>query len=662
MEPKRLLGIRTPLGEGAFVPVRLAVSEQLGQPYVIDAEVLGRDPHLMPKDMLTRQVSFTITLRDEEAPRQRLFAGVVVGFQRTSPGADGRMGYRLRVVPKFWVLGLRRNCRIFQDKTVKQIVTEVLSDHGLEEPAWSMVDPVKPIPYCTQFNETDLAFVSRLLEEHGLTCFFTHDSAGEHLGIARGAAAFAQSEVVETFAVHGAQSLYGFGSWSRHDRARTAATTLEDMDEERLRPKDKLRQRSATRRFDDEGSNWTATEVFHWPGGMSTRPGNETAEIEMGAEEAAAETFSATTRDPRHLPGTRLSIAVRNEDRSEQKRQYLVTAVRHEATDMSGLGSGTGAAESYGAAVDLALANRVWMPTPRHPRPVMPGLQSARVTGPQGEQIHCDKWGRVKVKFRWDRAGADDDTSSCWLRVAQSAAGSWGGTWFLPRVGDEVLVAFLEGDPDRPIVVGSVYGDGAPPPFDPGANKQRSGISTRSYKSTAAADANVLRIDDKKGAEEVLLHAQKDLNVEVENDETRDIGHDQTETVKNQRSVTIDQSDDILTLKQGNRTITIKLGNQDTTVEMGNVSLTVSMGNESHKIKLGNYELKCDLGSITLEAMQSITLKVGQSSLVVDQTGVTTKGMMITQEAQLLHKTKTLLLQEKADALMQLEGGIVLIN
>ena len=653
MEQKRLLGIRTPLGEGAFVPVRLSVTEQIDQPYVIEADVLGRDPQLMPKDLLTRQVSFTITFGDAQAPRERLFSGIVNGFERTGPGASGRMGYRLRVAPKLWVLSLRSNCRIFQAKSVKQIVTEVLADHGLEEPTWNMVDPVKPIPYCTQFNESDLAFVSRLLEEHGLSYFFTHDSGGEHMGVARGAAAFPQSEVGDSVAHHGHHGMLGFGGWRRMDHARSTATTLEDMDAERLRPRDKLQQRSVTRRFDDEGSLWPSSEVFHWPGGMSTRPGVETAKIAMGAEEAAAERFSATTHDPRHLPGTRLSVAVRLEDGTEQKRQFLITAMRHEATDNSDLGSG-GAVEQYAATLDLVLANRVWMPLPRHQRPVIPGMQSARITGPKAEQIHCDKYGRVKVKFRWDRAEEDDDSSSCWLRVAQSAAGAWGGTWFLPRVGDEVLVAFLEGDPDRPLVVGSLYGDGAPPPFDPGANKQQSGISTRSYKSSAAADANVLRFDDKKGAEEVLLHAQKDLKVEIENDETRDIA--------NKRTVTIDKSDDILTLKQGNRTITIKMGNQETTVEMGNASLTVSMGNESHKIKLGNYELKCDLGMITLEAMQSITLKVGQSSLVLDQTGVTTKGMMIQQEAQLLHSTKTLMLQEKASALVQLEGGIVLIN
>ena len=195
-----------------------------------------------------------------------------------------------------------------------------------------------------------------------------------------------------------------------------------------------------------------------------------------------------------------------------------------------------------------------------HVRPVMAGLYSAKVTGPSGEKIHVDEFGRIKVKFRWDRLGKDDDTSSCWVRVMQSAAGSWGGTWFLPRVGDEVLVAFLDGDPDRPVVTGSVYGKDAKPPFQPGSNRAQSGIRTRSYKSDSADDANILRFEDKKGSEEVFLHSQKDLKVETENDETRDTGHNHTETIQNARVTTIKDSNDTLTLDKGNISIKCSLG------------------------------------------------------------------------------------------------------
>ena len=284
----------------------------------------------------------------------------------------------------------------------------------------------------------------------------------------------------------------------------------------------------------------------------------------------------------------------------------------------SGLVAGAGGTESYAGSLELVAANRTFMSEARHARPQLAGLYSAKVTGPSGEKIHVDEFGRVKVKFRWDRLGKDDDTSSCWIRVMQSAAGAWGGTWFLPRVGDEVLVAFLDGDPDRPVVVGSVYGKDAKPPFQPGSNRSQSGIRTRSYKSDSAEDANILRFEDKKGDEEVMLHAQKNLCVEIEHDETR--------MVQNARTTTIKDSNDVLTLNSGNITTT------------------------------------CDLGSIMIEAKQSITLKVGQNTIVVDQAGITLTGLTISEEAKLLHKTKSPMIQENGDAMVQVQGGIVMLN
>ena len=273
----------------------------------------------------------------------------------------------------------------------------------------------------------------------------------------------------------------------------------------------------------------------------------------------------------------------------------------------------------------------------------MAGLHSAKVTGPSGEQIHVDKFGRIKVKFRWDSAGPSDDASSCWVRVAQAAAGAWGGTWFLPRVGDEVLVAFLDGDPDRPVVTGSLFNEEAKPPFNPEQNRSQSGISTRSYKSTSSADANVLRFEDKKDAEQVLLHAQKDLKVEVENDETRTIDRDQTEEIKRGRTVKV-KADDKLTVQSGNRKVTIESGNDELTISQGNLTV------------------KCSAGSVMIDAMQKITLKVGKNSVVIDQSGITTKGIMITEEAQAMHKTKSPMVKVDADGMVMVKGGVVMLN
>lgn len=678
MQPPRLLTIKTPLGDEALTVVKLSVTEELGALYAIEAEVLGRDPGLLPDKLLNQDVTITVTQRGP-SPLVRHFNGMVAEFRRIGPGAAGRMAYRLVAVPYLWRLGLRRNCRIWQDQTAKDIVTKVLSDHGLPEPSWNMVE-VSAIPYCTQFNETDLAFISRLLEEHGLTLYFKHSAGGHEMCVASNAYSFPQDAPSDVIAVHGDASLDTYGAWRRMNRARGFSTAFDDMDSERSKPSEVQQEKRATRTYVDEPNMWGAAENFFWPGGMSTRPGNDSAEVAMSDQESRSEEYGAVTLDPRNAAGLRVTVGVRHEDNSIKSRQYVITGVRHEAADTSGLVAGAGGVESYRASLSLVFAARRWVPPPRHPRPTMPGMHSAKVTGPEGEKIHVDQYGRIKVRFRWDRWAKDDDTSSCWVRVMQTVAGSWGGAWYLPRVGDEVLVAFLDGDPDRPIVVGSVYGKDSPPPFKLPANKTQTGYVTRSYKSDSASDANMLRFEDKKGSEEVLLHAQKDLTVEVENDEDRSVGHDQREVIKNSRTVTIKDADDTLTLEKGsrtetikmgddtlsidkgNRSETIKMGNDSLSIDMGNRSTTLKMGNDTTELKLGNLSIKCALGAVSIEAMQSITLKVGQSTIVVDQTGVTIKGMMIQTEAQLLHKLKTLMLQEKADALVQLEGGIVMIN
>lgn len=640
----RLLTITSTLPSGALVPTRLSVVESLGEPYAIEVDVLGEDAALQPKDLLTKPITVTVRQPLATSPLIRHFHGLVVEWQRLGPGAAGRTAYRLVAVPGLWRLGLRENCRVFQDKSVKDIVTAVLSEHEQPAPSWGMLPALSPIPYCTQFNETDLAFVSRLLEEHGLTYYFAHTASSHTLHISATAPGFPSFDGGDVAVVHGSALASELSSWTRTNQVRSSAVNLNDMDGERSQPSVVLTKVSQTRAYGGEPSMWGAGKVQHWPGGMSTRTGLDPAAVAMGARESASEQFEGESLDPRFTAGVRMPIAVRDEGGAQDKQSYVVTAVRHEAGDSSGLVAGAGGTEYYKGTLQLVSSQRTWMPAARHPRPMMNGVYSAKVTGPKDEQIHVDEFGRIKVRFRWDTTGPDTDASSCWVRVAQAAAGAWGGAWFLPRVGDEVLVSFLDGDPDRPVVIGSVYGKDAKPPFGPGANRSQSGISTRSYKSSSASDSNVFRFEDKKDSEEILLHAQKDLKVEVENDETRSVDHDQTETIKNSRTTTISDADDKLTLSKGNRKVEIKSGNDNLTLDKGDLTV------------------KCSLGSVTIEAMKQITLKVGQSTLVIDQTGITAKGTIISDEAQGIHKTKAPLVQVNADGMAVVKGGLVMLN
>ena len=331
--------------------------------------------------------------------------------------------------------------------------------------------------------------------------------------------------------------------------------------------------------------------------------------------------------------------------------KYVVTSVEHDAgrrcpwtrwTEASGTPMASPAFPS-------ALPFR---PSRVTPLPSVRGVQTAIVVGPAGEEIFVDKYGRVKVQFHWDREGQDDVNSSCWVRVATFWAGTQWGAIHIPRIGQEVIVDFLEGDVNQPIIVGSVYNADKMPPWTLPDNKTISGVKSRSSLQGGADNFNMLSFEDKKGSELVSVQAEKDLTTLVKNDENREVQHDRITLVKNDETQTVTNNEKIV-VEKGNQTIEIKQGNQSTTLDMGNQSTQLKMGNQTNKI---------DLGKIETEAMQSIELKVGQSSIKIDQMGVTIKGMMIKVEAQIQGEFKATMTQVSGDAMTTVKGGIVMIN
>jgi type VI secretion system secreted protein VgrG len=259
----------------------------------------------------------------------------------------------------------------------------------------------------------------------------------------------------------------------------------------------------------------------------------------------------------------------------------------------------------------------------------------------------------VKVRFLWDRLAKNDDTSSCWARVVQGFGGAWGGAWTLPRVGDEVLVAFLDGDPDRPIVLGAVYNAEQKPIYALPANKTQSGIKTRSTKGGGASNFNELRFEDKKGAELVNIQAEKDITILVKNDRTEDVKRHRTETVDGKHTETT----------KLDRTATVTEGNEKLTVKMGNMNTQVDMGDYGRLVKMGNISEKASLGKIEIEAMQSITLKCGMSRIHLTPTDITIEAMIIKVDAKMMLETKgALMAKHEAGAMMIIKAGVVLIN
>ena len=286
-------------------------------------------------------------------------------------------------------------------------------------------------------------------------------------------------------------------------------------------------------------------------------------------------------------------------------------------------------------------ATQQFRPSRLTPAPFVQGPQTATVVGKEGEEIWTDKYGRIKVKFHWDRDDQKNETSSCWMRVSHPIAGKNWGWVSLPRIGQEVVVSFLEGNPDSPLITGSVYNGTQMPPYALPANQTQSGIKSRSSKEGVAENFNEIRFEDKLDSEEVYIHAEKDFNCVIENNETRKIGLDKRD--------------------KGNQTVEIE---NDRTVSLnaGNDTLTVKQGDSNTNINVGDYVVDIGAGKATITAMTSIELKVGSNSIKIEQSGITIMGIMVKVQADAKLDAKSPMTTINGDGMLTLKGGITLIN
>jgi type VI secretion system secreted protein VgrG len=610
----RLLRITTPLGPDALVLRRLSAREAIGELFKLQAEVLSREESLDSERLIGHPITCEV-LREMHPPRY--FHGIVRAITRIGPHGRGYTSYRLEAVPRLWHLGRTGDCRVFQELSVREIAETLLKEAQAGPARMGAMVPTAPIPYAVQFNETDLSFFSRLFEEAGCGYFFRHESNDHSLHLAGSNADFplipGEPQLVRT----DLDLIGGLGRWQPRSILPVGSVRAADYDG--LRPSTLLDAEAKTVVHATHAANM---EIFRWPGGQAVRPDAEPARLMMEREEAASDVIEARGGDPSLFAGGRLRVRAGLDATASDT--YLIVAIHHEAFDDTHLVEGGGADYSHG--LQLIPASRPWRPASPHPRPAMTGLHCAVVTGPSGEEIHCDAYGRVKVRFLWDRLGASDDTSSCWLRVAQGFGGAWGGAWTLPRIGDEVLVGFLDGDPDRPVVLGSLYNAEQKPPFELPAQKTRSGLRTRSSKGGSAENFNMLMLDDQKGQEMFALQAEKDLELLVKNDRSVVIRGDHRESVGGHRRAEVEAGDDTLLVKQG------------------------------------NISTKASLGRIEMEAMQSITLKVGGSCLTIDPSGISLKGPMLKLEGNMMVSVKAPMVQADAAGMLTLKAGIVLIN
>jgi type VI secretion system secreted protein VgrG len=667
-QEERLLQVQTKLGANELLLERFTGAEELSKPFEFKLTLLSTDSAVDLKSLLRTPLTVTIVMADG-TPRyfNAVFSSLAqakaagdVGAVSDTRGAISNPREDLAVyqgiaVPQLWFLSLDSDCKIFQNMTVQAIVEKVLKDNKITDYSFRLNGTYTAREYCVQYRESSLTFISRLLEEEGIFYYFEHTDTKHTI-------VFVDTSSVLPACPGQAVAQYSFdqAGWVGEGEEGVAAL-------ERIETAYTGKAAITDYNFEKPSLNLMATladaneEAYDYPGEFSEKTdGERYVRIRLEEREALQFVVNGSSRCRAFRPGVYFKL--KGHFRKDNNQDYFLTSVTHDALDST---YRQNKEEShYYKNVFTAIPKTVPYRPPRDtPRPTVHGLQPALVVGKSGEEIWVDKYGRVKVQFYWDRVGKKNEDSSCWVRVSQIWAGKNWGWMTIPRIGQEVLVDFLEGDPDRPIVVGRVYNAEQMPPWDLPKNQTQSGILTRSSKGGSGDNANYVQFEDKTGSEQINVWAQKDMNTTVENNDTQHVMVDRTinvdgkhtETIVKDTTITITQGNHSTTVQTGNQSIAINQGNQDTKIDMGNQSTTLSMGNQSNKLDMGNQSTTCSLGKIDMTAMQSITLTVGQSSITVNQMGVTIKGMMVQIEGQIMT-------QVKGDVILILKGGITMIN
>ncbi|MGH8219318.1 MAG: type VI secretion system Vgr family protein [Steroidobacteraceae bacterium] len=647
--------VTAPEGVSALLFKSMRAHEEMSRLSEYRLELLSTDGGVNLDDVLGKVMTVKVALPQDG---MRYFSGYVT--RMAYEGMRGRYhGYSATLHPWLWFLTRTADCRIFQDLTVPDIVKKVFGDYGTADVDWQLTSTYRKWDYCVQYRETDFNFVSRLLEHEGIYYYFKHqdgrstlvvtDSYSGHNSfdgyeklpyVSPGSAVRPELEHVET--------------WEVAREIQSGVFTHDDYDF--TRPSVELLATKSLIRDHGEAGH----KIYDFPGQyLQKADGDQYASVRIDELAGQFETFHGSTNARGACVGFLLTLE--DHPRSDQNREYLLLSTSYHL-EYAGYESGGGSGATCQCSFAAMSSHQSYRPPRLTPKPFVQGPQTAVVVGSSGEEIYTDEYGRVKVQFHWDRVGKKDENSSCWLRVSQPWAGKGWGSVAIPRIGQEVLVDFLEGDPDQPIVTGRVYNAVQMPPYALPTNMTQTGIKTRSSKGGNASNFNEIRFEDLKGSEQLFVHAEKNHDIEVENNETltvgsdrtKKIGHDETTTVGNNRTETVTKNEGI---RIGvNQTLTV-VGNQSTSVGGNRVitvtkaaaesvllakALSIGLGyqvsvgaamNESvaaaHVSEVGGYRSENVAGykkttvgkKLSMESTEEIELKTGDSQLSMKKDG-----------------------------------------
>ncbi len=613
------LKLTTPLGADKLLIKTFHGEGRISEPFFFYLDMVSQEYELDFDQVVGEGITITMDLSTGE---KKYYHGVCTRFiQGAYDGTECKYFAELR--PWIWQLHLTRDSRIFQEMKIPDIITKVFDDLGFTDYKDSLTGTYEQVDYCVQYQETAYNFVQRLMEDNGICYYFEHEDGKHTLVLSDDSTAHPECPGVPTVSMSPPDSsMIEDDTVSQISLEKSVATgkyAMDDFDFETPATDLLVTDVEALKEH-----KTTDLRVYEYPGGFTkSADGDKRAKVRMESLEYPVRLVNGqgNCRDFRF--GYKFTLE--EHEREDVNDTYLLYSVNFTATQ-----------DSYHNSFVAFPATTPFRPLVETPKPRIVGTQTALVVGKANEEIYTDKYGRIKVQFHWDQEGAYDENSSCWIRVMQGWAGKSWGNIFIPRIEMEVVVSFINGDPDRPLITGCVYNADQTVPYELPANQTQSTIKTDSSKD--AEGFNELRFEDKADEEEIYVHAQKDMNIEVLNDETR--------TITKNRTTTIEEENDTLTVAKGDRTFEVTEGNETTTIG-GDREITVS-GDETRTNEgdytatiSGNYNLTVE-GDLTIEVTGKISISTddnyelavsGDYSNEVDGDVSTTAGGDLTDEA-----------------------------
>ena len=609
-QENRLIQIITPLGPDVLLLQGFDGQEGISRLFHFDLWMNSENRSISFDSVAGKKASIKIVLPDQS---ERYINGIIATFSQGG-ASPVFASYQATLVPWFWFLTRTSDCRIFQNITVPDIIQKLFQEGGFSDFKNKLRGSYKEREYCVQYRETTFNFISRLMQEEGIFYFFEHEADKHTLVLADSPSEFKPCPY-QPIARYESPENAGWGEevvteWSIGQEVRPGRYAINDFNFEKP-----LMDLTAT----VSGKDSRKYEIYDYPGEYQNKDeGERIAGIRMQEEETPYTVISGSSSCRGFLTGYRFQL--RDHYRRDINKEYVLTTIHHLCNAGTNYRSTEGEGDNsfeYTNQFQCIPYPAPFRPSRTAPVPVVHGTQTAMVVGPPGEEIYVDKYGRVKVQFHWDREGKYNEKSSCWIRVSQNWAGKRWGAMFIPRIGQEVIVDFIEGDPDRPIITGRVYNGASMPPYELPTEKTKSTVKT--YSSKGGGGFNELRFEDKKGDEQIFIHAEKNQDIRIKKDLMEWVGQDSHLIVKH----------DKLEKVEGDKHLGVK-GDKNEKVD-GTVSLKAGMDLQE---KVG-MKYACDAGmeihlkagmNVVIEAGMSITLKAGGGFIVIGPTGVIISG------------------------------------